>query len=72
MWYQHQIEDGNWNLRENGMEIIMILDLKSSYSGFSGWKSTRRSVTGFYVFMENILVTVKSSMQKTVALSVTE
>lgn len=43
-----------------------------SDSDYAACKATRRSVTGYAVFMEGAPITVKSSMQKTVALSVTE
>ena len=41
-------------------------------SDYAASKDTRRSVSGWSVYLEGTPISVKSSMQKTMALSVTE
>jgi len=59
----------SWDGKDKSMEFVIN---GISDSDYAACKSTRRSVSGYAVFLEGAPVTVKSSMQKTVALSVTE
>ena len=49
----------------------MIIEGKPD-SNFTTYSETRKSITGFMVFLEGTIIAVKSRMQKIVALSVTK
>jgi hypothetical protein len=59
----------NWNGIDQDFEFVIR---GKSDSNFATCSDTRKSVTGYCVYMEEALITVKSGMQKIVALSVTE
>ena len=59
----------SWDGKDKEFEFVIN---GVSDSDYAACKATRRSVSGYSVFLEGAPITVKSSMQKTVALSVTE
>jgi hypothetical protein len=58
-----------WNGRDKEFEFILRGKSDSNYATCT---ETRRSVTGYAVFLEDAVVAVKSGMQRIVALSVSE
>ena len=58
-----------WNGKDKNFEFIIRGESDSNYATCV---ETRKSVTGFCVYLEDALISVKSGMQKIVALSVTE
>ncbi len=58
-----------WDGKDKSFEFIITAKSDSNYATC---KETRRSVTGFAVYLEGALISVKSGMQKIVALSVSE
>ena len=58
-----------WDGKDQNFEFIIR---GKSDSNFATCSDTRKSVTGYCVYMEDAPITVKSGMQKIVALSVTE
>ena len=58
-----------WDGKELNFEFEIIGKVDSN---FATYKETRKSVTAYCVWLEDLLVTVKSGMQKIAALSVTE
>ena len=70
-------ENRGWQLKPNRKWDGKNKDFEFVISGMSdsdyaACKKTRRSVTGYVLMMEGTPINFKSSMQKTVALSVTE
>lgn len=59
----------NWDGKDKSFEFV--INGRSDYD-YAACKATRRSVSGWAVYLEGAPISVKSSMQKTVALSVTE
>jgi hypothetical protein len=59
----------HWNGKDKSFEFI--INAKSD-SNYATCKETRRSVTGYVVYLEGALISVRSGMQKIVALSVSE
>ena len=58
-----------WNCKDKSFEFVLR---GKSDSNYASCKETRRSVTGFVVYLEDTLISVKSGMQKIIALSVSE
>ena len=58
-----------WDGKDKNFEFVIR---GKADSNFATCKETRRSITGYAVWLEDALITVKSGMQKIVAISVTE
>ena len=58
-----------WDGKDKDFEFVIR---GKTDSNFATCKETRRSITGYAVWLEDALITVKSGMQKIVAISVTE
>jgi hypothetical protein len=61
--------DRNWDGKNKN--FLFIIKGKSD-SNYATCKETRRSVSGYVIYLEGALVSVKSGMQKIIALSVSE
>lgn len=77
MRYRVDTKDIGWTLKPSqqwdGKDRDFLFKIRGrSDSDYAGCPTSRRSVTGFAVFLEDAEVSVKSLMQKIVALSVTE
>ena len=77
MKYCVDTKERGWELRPSrtwdGKDKSFLFKIRGkSDSNYATCKETRRSVTGYIVWLEDSLIAVKSGMQKIVALSVTE
>ena len=77
MKYCAETKDRGWELKPSrkwdGIDLSFEFRIRGKAdSNFATCKETRKSVTGYCVWLEDSLVAVKSGMQKIVALSVTE
>ena len=77
MKYCAKTKDRGWELKPSrkwdGIDLNFEFKIRGKAdSNFATCKETRKSVTGYCVWLEDSLVAVKSGMQKIVALSVTE
>ena len=77
MQYCHSTPERGWTLQPNrtwdpndqNFEFILKGESDANYATC---KETRRSVSGYVVYLEGSLISVRSGMQKIVALSVSE
>jgi hypothetical protein len=65
----HLKPERKWDGKDKDFEFVLN---GRSDSDYASCKATRRSVSGWAVYLEGAPISAKSSMQKTVALSVTE
>ena len=75
--YCSDTKERGWELKPNrkwdGKDQSFLFKIRGkSDSNYATCKETRRSITGYLVWLEESLIAVKSGMQKIVALSVTE
>ena len=75
--YCADTKERGWELKPNrtwdGKDRSFLFKIRGkSDSNYATCKETRRSITGYLVWLEEALIAVKSGMQKIVALSVTE
>ena len=77
MKYCSDTKERGWELKPNrkwdGKDQSFLFKIRGkSDSNYATCKETRKSITGYLVWLEESLIAVKSGMQKIVALSVTE